>query len=465
MSGFKLTGDYYVSEWNGNSGNPGTALSPFSHPVDAPSSTVNVIVVGAGHYKGTWAGTRVLTADGKVILDCQGASLTGTNGIAVVRFKNLEILACNGLNQGQSNIEDCYVQINSSNVSHGYFTRCIIAPYLSNPSFTGQYCLYRNCIFLSDFTAFAYGSENSRFILDNCYIPKEVTVILAGTLFNNGLNLFQIFNCLINGTIVYNGNQYECKTYFDGSPRLDANPSKLDIYDIVDGFESAQRFVNSVHAGDPKIVDVKNKIVELDSDLLKKSNSWGFIGGVKAGQKIAVNSSDPNIIITTTNIDTTADPANWRIASGFTEGEIDIVWKGSDNITEIQEIFMDSVLSFLGSETGGSLENNNVPDIWPTSYTPTTNPDMTPNRLTYALRTSQSIAMPTLNSQWDNDSATLGTTPGDFYIQEWNTKPTISDVLGTKYGNGQEAGLGGTVNSINARWRNAKIRLTNNRSY
>ena len=137
----------------------------------------------------------------------------------------------------------------------------------------------------------------------------------------------------------------------------------------------------------------------------------------------------------------------------------------SENISEVQKLFLDALLSFDGSEAGGTVGNNNVPDNFPASYSPLSQAGLTPNRLLYELRTSQSIAKPTIDSEWDNDNVALGTTVGAYYRQEWNTKPTIVTVLGVRYGNGNPESIGGTANGINARWAQAKIRLTNNRAF
>ena len=132
---------------------------------------------------------------------------------------------------------------------------------------------------------------------------------------------------------------------------------------------------------------------------------------------------------------------------------------------EIQTLLLDALIECDPSFAGGTVQNNNVPDNFPSSYSPLAQAGLTPNRNVYELRTSRSIAKPTIDAEWDNDNVDLGTTVGSYYQQEWNTKPAILTVLGVKYGNGNPAGLGGTSNGINARWAQAKIRLTNNRAF
>jgi hypothetical protein len=449
MSGFKTAAGYYVSEWNGNSLNDGTdPLTPYAHLADVPSDTANFTLVGTGFYKGTWSGNRKIICDGFVVIDLNGGSQAfGGSSLPQDGFylKNGSVLPNTGV------FQNCILEntVHLMGRTNAQTLGNIILPAISGSYEATNGSIFWNNIILEDITV----SSGLGVSFNANFVDKSVRLTFSSfsTTFIN--------NCY-NGIISYLGTDYELKKLVDGSVRPDANPLIADIISVFPNVYTQNNF-----AGDPKFIDVLSRTVESDSDLLKKSNVSGFIGKVRPAKKIAVNAIDPNISISSTDIDTTTTPANWRIQSPATEGEIIITWKLSDIISEVQKIFFDAILSFDGSSSGGSIDNNNVPDIWPTSYSPTTNPDMTPNRLNYALRTSQSVAMPTLDSQWDNDSSTLGTTPGDFYIQEFNTKPTISDVLGSKYGNGNEAGFGGTTNGINARWAQAKIRLTNNRAF
>jgi hypothetical protein len=184
---------------------------------------------------------------------------------------------------------------------------------------------------------------------------------------------------------------------------------------------------------------------------------------VVAGRKIEKGNSDPDVTITTSQIDTT-DPTVWTIQSGFDEGFINFVFKLSDNIVKVPKIFLDSILSFDASVPGGSATNNNVPDIFPNLFNPLSLSGLKPNRLTYNLRTSISISRPVSESQWDNDFASLSTIPGQYYVQEWNTIPQIGNVSGVTYGNGNPLFIGSVINDINARWCQIQVRLTNLRT-
>jgi len=446
MSEFKIPGDRFVSQWNGSPANPGTALAPYAHPSSAPSSTTNIVVVSTGIYKGGWSGSRKIFGDGKVLIEG-----TGSESITLVASsplsRNIHLKNLNSILNGNG-IDLIYENINTVSITS-----------FNNGSLRG--------IFLGDMTLSMFGSHP--FIDGNIvYTDNSNNFLRQGSygyvsksskITRTSVADWGFINSMVNGIINRNGIDYELKRLVNGSPRLDANPL---ISDFILDYPNV--YVNGNFAGDPKFIDVLNRIVELDSDLLKRSNANGFIGGVRPGKSISVNSSDSDVTITTTNINT-SNPTNWVIQSPESSGTIKIVWKLSDNISEIERLLLDALLSFDGSVAGGTVGNNNVPDIFPTAYIPLSQVGLKPNRLTYALRTSQSISKPVITAEWDNDNVTLGTTVGAFYIQEWNTKPTIVTALGVRYGNGNPESIGGVSNGINARWAEAEIRLTNNRSF
>lgn len=463
MSEFKLPGDYFVSEWNGSSANPGTATSPFAHPADALSSYTNVVVLGTGLYKGGWTGQRRLIGDGEVTIDLLG--IAQTNGGTIFKsYTNINFRNSPRLGDGSTignqvqHINSRFSEIEIIGLSHGEHNNCLFFQNTSGLiTFYGQHIqLFSSGIFENIYWNIAPGSTSTRAF--NCvFLAKGKKITFS--VFDSNIQAGFVNSC-VNGVLNIGGIDYELKKAYDGSTRADADPLILDVIAVFANVYTNGNFATV----DPKFLDQWNRIVAPDSDLLKKSHTYGYIGGVRAGKFIPVNSSDPNVIITTTDIDTT-DPLNWIIQSPATEGFINIVWKISDTIAEVQRIFLDALLSFYGDATGGTTENNNVPDNFPTSYSTLSAAGLKPNRLIYELRTSQSIGMPTVDSQWDNDSAALGTTAGNYYLQEWNTKPTIATVLGVPYGNGNPAGIGGATNGINARWGQARIRLTNNRAY
>jgi hypothetical protein len=412
MSEFKITGVGYVSEWNGDAANPGTATSPKAHPSDAgmPGTYADVIIIGAGYYTGSIPGgsaARRWTADGEVIIDLQGGDidpiannppsiftgLTIKNGsLGRIQTAGYQTVNCRLINGNTW-------KLRFSSIHTGFL---LMNDVVNNDSsgagnFTG-------CILLGSITGFQALGANQTFISN--YLAKGKSIILptwtSRTNFRN--------NC-INGTIIVSGVSYELKFLFDGSPRPDADPGILDLASIWPDIYTSPR---NNFSGDPKFIDEYNRVVSPDSDLLKRSDIT-TIGSVVAGRKIEKGNSDPDVTITTSQIDTT-DPTVWTIQSGFDEGFINFVFKLSDNIVKVPKIFLDSILSFDASVPGGSATNNNVPDIFPNLFNPLSLSGLKPNRLTYNLRTSISISRPVSESQWDNDFASLSTIPGQYYV-------------------------------------------------
>lgn len=473
MSEFKLTGDFYVSEWNGDSLNDGSAATPFSHPNDVTGGNI-VVIIGAGYYKGAQNVAMKKRADGIVVFDFDGLNSTGDGNYAKSfsdpSMQGIRVIKCNSF---QGNLHnggglsgwhvDCFYEINEWKnfyrngdnfvrcILKSYTTGAIIKPTTGYVGNTNSNYFY-NCIFLDDLSM--AGDRSTATIYQYCYLPSGLKINLSP---NNSFTALPFLNSMLNGIITFNGVEYECKKLFDGSPRPDANPLIADLIDLVPTV-----YTNGAFSGDPKFIDIDNKIVQPDSDLLKKSNAYGYIGGVKPGKSIKKGDTDTDLTITTSQIDT-SNPSNWTIGAGYDEGYIFITFKLSDNIVQVPKIHMDALLALDSSEVGGTSGNNNVPDFFPTLYTPLSQAGLKPNRLTYGLRTSQQVSKPTSESQWDNDSTALGSDVARYYVQEWSDQPKIYDVLGVTYGGGNPESVGVAGNTINARWCQVQIRLTNRR--
>lgn len=451
MSEFRLTGWGYCSEWNGDDANTGQDQNlPKKTIASFPSNGANILIVGTGVYNGGWTGTRRLVGDGYVIIDGDNQSANNFSSIQGLYIKNFSLFG------------------NSSNLWSA--TDCVFENILDWRPWSNSNNLIR-CIFLprSDFINTG-GSVFSRFlnsiVLENyrvnvqaisfSYLAKGKKILYSGTSAN-------FTDSLINGVIEIAGVDYELKQLFDGSPRPDADPLIADL-STASGFSNV--YTNRNFAGDPKFLDVLNKIVEPDSDFLKRSNANGFIGGVKAGRYIPVNTSNPDVVITTSQINT-SDPSNWVIANGFDEGFIDIKFKVSEQIVQASKINVDALLAFDGSVAGGTAGNNNVPDATPEFYSPLSQPNLKPNRKVYLFRSSKAVSLPTTDAGWDNDRDTIGTpvVAGEFYPMEWSSVPSIRINDEVAYGNADFTAPGGVSNIPDVRWINIKVRLTNLRSY
>jgi hypothetical protein len=456
MSEFKISGVGYVSEWNGNAANAGTATSPKAHPNDAgmPGTFQDIIVIGTGYYKAPFPSGSLAkrwTADGRVIFDLAGLAIGAIPANPQVIWTGITFINGTINNQGAA-----YTMVNCNAIncpsirfrSQSIFDGLLIVGDFNNPD-TGSVGL-RSCAFLGNQTGGNIINGNSPFTEN--FVDKNVRLFIGNY---TNRNFFK--NNMYNGLISILGVDYEFKLLRNGTTRPDATPGVLDIVSIwPDVYTTQKNF-----AGDPKWVDVLNRICEPDSDLLSASGIIGRIGNAKPGKSIPVISTDPNVFITTSQINT-SNPVAWVIGAGFDEGFIDIVFKTGDNIAATPKFYLDALISMQASQPGGSASNNNVPDIFPTNYTPLSLAGLKPNRLTYQMRTSISATKPASDAQWDNDVATLGTDVR-FYVQEWDTLPTISNVAGTTYGNGNPQTVGSIGNLINSRWVQIKIRLTNKR--
>jgi hypothetical protein len=279
----------------------------------------------------------------------------------VIDFKNIPNV------NYQSNIFENLILRNFPNISHTTSnTNCVLINCLnryvivsthnrnlyidSSPICNRQF--FNNCIFKNTVI-------NNCQSLAFCYVFKDSSINM--TIYNIGNN-----NC-IDGIIIKDSNGYELKRCFDGTARPDADPSIPDLI-LVDPNCYVNGNFASKNGADIKFLNLLNRTVETDSILLSRNNSDGFIGNVRRGRSIKVNSNTDGTIITFTNIDT-SDPENVKIESGFNEGFIDMKFKVSEQITELQAIFLDSLIAFDGSKTGGTADNNNVPDIFPENYT------------------------------------------------------------------------------------------------
>jgi hypothetical protein len=453
---FKLSGAGYIAK-NGNSANAGTDPTlPKAHPSDSGMPT-GTIIVGAGYYFGTITNTnRNWYGDGVVVFDFNNQIWTLSTNF---NYKNIIYKNCLRIGTVETNFSTS----NRNSHNNCVFINVEKFVFRTQQDFENKYL-----IFLTDIEIYAGETSprnmlNSIFIggmtqgvlpnLNFCFLNKNKKIIFTGTSTN-------FTNNCINGLIQIGGTDYELKFLADGSPRPDADPLIPDLATAT-GFSDTYT-TRGNFAGDPKFLDVIGRIVDPTSDLLKRSNTNGYIGGVRPGRStIILNNTDPNTEITLFQVEQVGN--GYKVATGETWGQIDIIRKESNSVVELGVKNPITPLAFDSNETPGSSLNNNVPDSWPLND-PGTDPGKLPNRLTYLLRTSQNNNKPTTDGQWDND-ASSGGVAGVFYVQEWFTKPTLTQTGGNTYGNAEPEGYGGTVNPINARWVHYRIYLRNDRDY
>jgi hypothetical protein len=426
MSQFRKTGDFYASQWNGNDLNAGTdpTLPKASIASFASSNTIR-IVLGSGVYIGGWSGQRWLQGDGSVKINGGGANNSDNNKFQGIHLSNFSFLMRS--TQSFNGAQDCILE-NITNIS-----------LRSGADIDGKLALSRNLYIGTDMTSTFRGALYSSLILCSIlgtgvagtrgmsysYLDKLKTIRLVNI---TGEWIFE--ESVVNGKIISNvdGLTYESKKLIDGSPRPDADSGILDIVSIYPSF-----YINGCYSCDPsevKIIDLFSRTVEASSILLSKSNSLGFIGGVKVGKSIAVDES--GFVITKTGIDD-SNPNSWKLSGSF--GKVRISGKVSDSLISAQTLDIRIPFNFDGSEVGGSAGNNNVPDAYNTRTTLDTK-GLLPNRLTFEVRSSQLANADRNNSaDWDNDNTNNPSIAGQYYLMEYGQAMLFHVVSSVSYGN------------------------------
>lgn len=244
---------------------------------------------------------------------------------------------------------------------------------------------------------------------------------------NNGMgNLEVIPSPEIDTT---NINTYTLKPgfnegYIDYIQKIGSSPLTLGVISPIStlnfnsDFEGGSLENNTVPDSEPLSSDYPRRFTTT-SDALDAQTLMISGHNIQVGEFVRVNGEDREVISATTT--------NVRVASIF------------------RSVITGGTLVQVGTETGlGAL---------------------TPNRLTYQLRTSKKEGRPVLLSDWDNDTDPLYSMAGKFLTQEWNTVPgyVIDSNTNKLYGAGNStAPRGLDLNEISCRWVNLRVFIRNN---
>lgn len=424
MSQFRFSAGHYIDAWGGNDSNPGT--SPLA-PRKTIANVTTLQLLGPGVYKTLNGSTaRNLKGDGKVII--YGVTVGGVTFTA----DSIHFVNCN-LNLPNCTFTDCV------------FENCVIGNRVSRS----------RCVFIgnTEITSHSIATTwNNNIIAQDPLSPlptlsttgqKSYNFIAKGARFrfsptDLNLHIDNLCNGLLQLTTSPNTDWYEAKKLIDGSPRPDADPAIPDIIDVFPNFYTQGNF-----AGNAKMIDLVSRTVEPDSDLLKKQNANGFIGGARPAkfirfddadwtiQKIDINEINPNFL---------------KVVDGEPFGIIRFTGRTSDTPISSQRLFFRSPVLFDADQPGGTEFNNNVPDSHTRSYGTDTK-GFLPNRLTCWVRSSLQLNPdPDTDADWDNDSGTRGSIVGRYYLQEWGQRLAHHIIAGDVYGNSD-------ANAINAATR------------
>lgn len=443
MSQFKKTGAFFCSTFGGSALNAGTALAPYAHPTTAPSSTTNRVVC-SGSFKGGWAGTRVIVADGPCVIDLLGSTVTmDTDKFSPEVGSNPErdfIHVKNGALTGASGYKNVVLE----NVSQIHINA-------NNGSFLAQRMIYlpnsfnlitQVCSFLSLQNSLVF--ENVLFSnisfsgrITRCYLDKdkyfEFQYLTVPT--TAQWNSFGPIYCILNGRIVVNGVNYELKRLKDGTTRPDANPDYTDFLVIYPNV-----YTTGNYAGDMKFINILKRKVHPDSDVFHNAinfdTSFGWIGGVSIGRY--VKPDDANFQYSySSNIDS-SNPLSLKTAVGQPFGKIRITGKVSNNLITGMTIDFSSILKYDATILGGVPNNNNVPDA--SREMGLTLGDFRPRRFTFKARFSSSLTanQASPDSVWDNDQK-VGA--GNWMLFEFNKALILNLKGGVHYGNADYRGF------------------------
>lgn len=437
MSRFKISGNWYVSEWGGNDANAGTDPTLPKASISSVPNTNGVVVVGTGVYKGNTFGTatKTIIGDGKVIIDALNGALGlgNTSGWKNVWIKNATSIGHGSAVEGSSNnIYENVIGFNSPSNRAGIYRSIILehsTPLTSPGSFT-----FVNCLIFNNVSVLAVTGDVA---LVGCFVSKNVIIPVANaSVF--GANVFD--NSCVNGKISRNGILYELKQNWDGTTRADADPAVLDIITVFPAVYTRGNFA----CVDPEFLDIYSKSVLPSSPLLKRAQGSVYVGAVVPAKIIRLD--EPTFQFTFTNINTT-NPLAVSTSAGQPFGQIRITGKLSDTPVSFSIFSLRTILAFWKGAAGGTSENNNVPDAVRLLGLPSGSIDK-PRRLTYLMRTSLS---PTANqsspdSVWENDGAGVA---GTYLLMEDGTVPQHAPFGGITYGNGDPRAIGAPLSSFN----------------
>jgi hypothetical protein len=439
---FRLTGDYYVSK-DGDDLNdgltPDTPKKSLAAGLALVTSIDEILIVGAGVYNGTVNenmphGSKIY-ADGYVIVTGTGLETFriqhSTNAIISFynfHFRNLDKIEAAGANAGNtlrfySCLIECDIQINNSS-SPTFYDSVIINSTLDTTiqpnynSFFSYYSIFINC------------TIDWMFAFDSSYIDSNTTMSFKD--FN--INLANFKNSIIEGTLRVNGDVHgltNLATFLTNYPTADNNNIDSDPL-----FNNVSKQDFSVQSSSPMIGHASN----------------GYnVGSVTVGSPYyAGTASEIDTPVTKTNLTGTTDLV---VGGGGDTGLLrtDVMTVNSGSLNKLSTMKYIGELRFDKDETGGTTENQNVPDY----TTATTGAGANPDRLTYKMRWSTGTVAPTVDADWDNNGVIAA---GNFAEFEWNTVPMI-DAVGQ--GNGSTTYNGSTASEVVASYIQLEIILRN----
>jgi hypothetical protein len=444
---FRIEGDMYVSK-RGNDSNdgltPATPKRTINQAIAAAGNT-KTIVIGAGYYKeAVWTGIAgrqaiTLIGDGEVILMGNGSNQvqsteaginTTYNSFVNITFRDYQsvrVLVAQGTDRTHI-FTNCKFLCNTEfdTLARVVFTNCIFINSIGTHFSTGN-VEARRCIFINSTL------PNLTAYLDN-YLDSNSSVSMRSTVaainFNyNNLQGLVIMNQpgAVSGADA-NGLALPYQTHREEYPTF--NTQSINLPPL---FNDVARQDFSLQASSPHIRRGSMGVNNIGGT----SYGVGFYAGVSSE---VVNAEKTSNIIGTNDLTMNSVPG---------PGTITITAKVSDLPRYIGLLRYLGALTFNSNASLASVENRNVPNANNVSSGDASNP----NRLTFEMRWTDSLTVPTTDQGWDNGGIIEA---GNYEMFEWNRVPKI-DASGN--GNGRSAHNINSAAEIKAVWIQVRVTI------
>lgn len=348
---------------SGHDSNPGTKAAP-RKSIGSGNGAKNVI--GTGIYIGNFGSgiNHEFYADGKVI-NITTQIPTRYGDFQGIEFRGNPVAYLDGSYNNFNTAVDCvFKNINGTSTGKSFSS--------------ANSCLFISCDLLGNVNQLLDNSihintQISCSRLRSCYVDPDSKVSFSG-----GISSFS--HCNIQGVIILESNQYAIQDDFTGTPQdngyavgvkwlTEANLTADGYSGTISGWDAASATcINK----DPLFNDasISDYSLQAGSPMVGKAlDGISNIGGteVALSYKVDQNGVGTVEVIPSAEIDT-ANPTNWILSDGETEGYIDFIMKLSDQAVTLNQPFEPlSDLNFDSDYTGGTAQNRDVVDSHPKS--------------------------------------------------------------------------------------------------
>ena len=435
---FRQVGNYYVSK-SGSDSNSGTSPNaPFLTPFHNLAGTT---IIGAGFYN-----VSINFSSMNINYNGDGIVILNSDGTPSFVISNGQTLSFNGI------IIKNFDNSTSNSISGGFlgtllqFTNCT----LINCVFSGMYynVQFTNCTLINcDFSLITQGYTvfngctvinsiiNNVYTFINSYCNQSTTLYMYGS-----ISSFDYNN--INGKINFPTGPNAGTNITLAQQKTNYPSYNVNSFDLNPQFNNISKLDFSYAINSPNLNKGQGSVINIGS-----TNYGKGLYSISSNELNPINGAIVNNLVLN---------GNDYILSGATYGTVTTTPIAiASYVAEVQKINYLGYLFFDKSFSGGTDNNSNVPD-YSTYLSGDTSGGGNPDRLSYRMRWSTSLIIPTVNNDWDNGGLISA---GSMIEFEWGQKPLI-DVSGR--GNGNPAFNKVTAMPIGARWIQIEVTLRNN---